>query len=377
MSGKPEIHGKVDPSYGRVADAFAQNFVDHGEVGAALCIYRDGVPVVDIWAGVADIQTGAPWQEDTTVTVFSATKGVTAICVHRLAERGQLDLDAPIATYWPEFAANGKADITARMVLAHRAGVPAIDAKLTMEEVLAWGPVIKAIESQEPVWLPGTDHGYHMRTFGWILGELVRRVTGRSIGQHFAKEIAAPLGLRFWIGVPDEELARMARRIPPDLDLNNLPFEVPPLAARVFTGPSNLFHSDEVWDRPDVIKAEIPASNGAGEARALARLYAGTIGEIDGIRLLNDETARGLSVVQSQGFDQVTGGETAYSLGFMVKPYLSAHVSETTFGHYGAGGSMAYADPASGLALGYAMNKMRLDLTGDPRTAAIILALPD
>ena len=185
-----------------VAAAFADNFELHGELGAACCVYLDGRPVVDLWGGTADRRSGRPWDEDTVAVVFSTTKGATAICAHMLAERGELDLDAPVARYWPEFAAEGKGDLRVRWLLSHQAGLPVVDTPLSLEDACAWEPVIRALERQRPVWQPGTQQSYHAVTYGFLVGEVVRRATGRTLGRFFADEVATPLGLSAWIGLP-------------------------------------------------------------------------------------------------------------------------------------------------------------------------------
>jgi len=186
-----ELHGRVDSRFAAVRDAFGANFASHGDVGAACCVYVDGRPVVDLWGGWADPNAQRPWNERTVQLVFSATKGVTAVCAHLLVQRGLLDLDAPIAAYWPEFAAAGKERIPVRWALSHRAGLAAVEGTLTLEQVLAWDPVVAAIAAQPPNWEPGTAHGYHARSFGWIMGEIVRRITGVSIGR-FCRRASAP-----------------------------------------------------------------------------------------------------------------------------------------------------------------------------------------
>ena len=211
-----DIGGSVEAGFEGVAAAFQQNFVDHGEVGAATSVYVGGHKVVDLWGGVADAATGAPYTEDSLQLVFSTTKGATAACIHLLAQRGDLDIDAPVATYWPEFKAAGKADIPVRWLLCHKAGLPYVDGTMTLEDALAWDPVIRALEAQAPIWEPGTAHGYHATTYGWLLGELVRRVSGKSIGRFFADEFATPLDLDFWIGLPEAEQHRVAPLITMD-----------------------------------------------------------------------------------------------------------------------------------------------------------------
>jgi len=196
----PEVGGLVEPGFEGVRDAFAHNFVEHGEVGAGYALYVDGELVVDIWGGTADVKAGTPYTDDSLQLVFSTTKGATAACANLLAQRGELDVDAPVAEYWPEFAQHGKAHIPVRWLLCHKAGLPTIDAVLTARDVFAWDPVIHALEVQEPYWEPGTAHGYHAITYGYLVGEVVRRISGKSLGTFWHDEIAEPLGLEFWIG---------------------------------------------------------------------------------------------------------------------------------------------------------------------------------
>jgi CubicO group peptidase (beta-lactamase class C family) len=375
----PSIAGYVGAGFDAVRDAFAANFERHGDCGAACCVYVDGQPVVDLWAGFADHAAGDCWREDTIQIVFSATKGVTAVCANLLAERGRLDLDAPIAAYWPEFAAQQKEHIPLRWVLSHRAGLAAVDGDLTLDEVLAWEPVVAAIAAQAPNWEPGTAHGYHARSYGWITGEVVRRVTGRSLGSFFAEEIASPLGLDFWIGLPDAEQHRCARIIPPEDDLPSLVdlLGADSLTARVMNGPSNLFAYDEMWNRPDIRAAEMPSSNGVGSARALARLYASLIGEVNGMRVLSPETVAAACVPHADGPDRVIILPSRFGLGFSLQPMLAPGAPREAFGHPGAGGSLAFADPVARLGFAYVTTRMKFDPRGDARTQHLVKAVYD
>ena len=362
-----EVNGTVGVGLESVADAFAANFETHGEIGAAACVYRDGRPVVDIWAGLADRDTGRPWKSDTPVLTFSSTKGFTAACTHLLVERGLLDLDAPIASYWPEFAAHGKENIPVRWILCHKAGVPAVDATLTLDQVLAWDPVVAAVAAQRPEWPPGTDHGYHARTFGWITGEIVRRITGQSLGRFLAAEIARPLGLDFWVGLPPEIEPRVAPLHPPAQQ----PIDPRSLLGRVLFGPSNLFARNDIWNRPELHAAEFPSSNGIGTAHALARHYAALVGEVDGRRTLRPETVADATAIQAEGQDRVLGVPTTFGLGFMLDPGGVPH----TFGHAGSGGSLGFADPENGIGFGYVMNRMIGTGPDDGRAARLAEAL--
>ena len=208
------IGGLVAPGFEPVHEAFAGNF-EHGEVGAACCVYADGVPVVDLVGGLADPDAGTAWTPETIALVFSTTKGATAICANRLIERGALDPDAPVADVWPEFAQNGKGGVLVRHVLSHSAGLPVVEGNFTLDQALAWDPVVEQLARQAPRWEPGTAVGYHLKTFGWLVGELVRRITGSTIGMFFAEEVATPLGLDFWIGLPAALEPRVARNLAP------------------------------------------------------------------------------------------------------------------------------------------------------------------
>ena len=371
-----DIGGMVQPGFERVREAFAENFTSRAEVGAACCVYRNGVPVVDIWGGQADPVSGRAWQRDTLALVFSVAKGPTAVCIHRLVEQGLLDIDVPIAHYWPEFAAAGKEHITTRMVLSHRAGLAAVAGNLTLEEVLAWDPVVAAIAAQTPNWPPGSAHGYHARSFGWILGEIIRRITGESAGAYLARTICTPLGLDYWVGLPAAQLPRCARLIPPPAELSAAAvLGADSLTVRVMSGPSGLFGYNEMWNRPEVLAAEMPSSNGVGSARALARFYAACCTEVDGIRLLQPETLRDATRVASRGPDRVVLVETCFGLGFSLPPMLGQGLGAHAFGHPGAGGALAFADPEAGVGFAYVMNRMQFDPGGDPRSAALTRAL--
>ncbi len=379
--GRTAVQGFAAPRFAGVRDAFARLFAEHGEVGAACCVHHGGRVVVDLHGGLADATTGRPWDEDTLQLVFSATKGVTAACVLMLVERGGLELDAPVAAYWPEFAANGKGAIPVRWILSHRAGLAAIDGDFTLDEALAWDPVVAALAAQAPSREPGTQHGYHLRSYGWLLGELVRRVTGKTIGRFLADEIAAPLQLDLWIGLPEREEPRVSRIIPPEPPSGPLRevferlFAPDTLAGRAFTSPANLFHYDEMWNRRELHAAELPSSNGIASARSLSRFYAALAGEVDGIRLLREETVARARAIESDGPDAVLFLPTRFGLGFMLPPALSRATPPTAFGHPGAGGSLAFADPEAQIGFAYVMNRMVLDGTSDRRAETLVAAL--
>ncbi len=371
------VSGDVERGWEGVRAAFAANFEEHGEVGASVCVYLDGRKVVDLWGGSADPATGRAWAQDTIVTVFSSTKGVTAVGANLAMERGLLDADATVASYWPEFAAVGKEAITVRQVLSHQAGLPLVEAELSLEEVLAWEPVVAALSEQVPLWAPGTQHGYHMRTYGWLVGELLRRVTDQTPGVFLRVEVTGPLGVDFWVGLPAELEPRVATLVLPAVSLKEAlaPHGESLLLARVFANPGGHFDYDDMWNTRRLRECELPSSNGVGDARGLARLYAACIGDgVSGKRVLAPETVSAATTEQVRGPDAVIMVESCFGLGFMLGNSFGAANPPTAFGHAGAGGSLAFADPASGLAFGYVMNDLRFDAAGDPRSETLVRA---
>jgi CubicO group peptidase (beta-lactamase class C family) len=387
MNQPTTIAGRVEPGFEGVRDAFVANFEERGDLGAACCVYKDGVPVVDLWGGTVD-RDGRAYDQDTLQLVFSTTKGATAACANLLIERGLLDVAAPVADYWPEFAAQGKADLPVEWLLTHQAGLAAIDATIPLDDVLRWDPIVTALAEQTPLWEPGTAHGYHALTFGWLLGEVVRRISGMSIGTFFAKEFASPLDLDFWIGLPESHEHRVA---PLTMSLDNLSDLGPEDLARFATqfapdalGSRALFlngtfgsfaEGDGPFNSPQVHAAEIPAANGITSSRSLARFYAGLIGEVDGVRLLDPDTVVDMARIRTSGEDLVLGAESRFGLGMMCDSEFTPFLGPGGFGHYGAGGSVGFAHPGSGVAFGYVMNQMRLGLSGDSRTDTLFEAV--
>jgi CubicO group peptidase (beta-lactamase class C family) len=370
MDGMTTIHGELAAGFEPVREAFAANFAQHGDIGAAVCVYQYGRPVVDLWGGIADLETGRPWTRDTLQVVYSATKGATATAAHILAERGALDMDAPVAKYWPEFAASGKADIPVRWLLSHQAGLIALDQPVALDEALAWHPMAAALAAQRPLWTPGTAHGYHGRTWGWLVGEVIRRVSGRMPGRFFADEIAAPLGLDLFIGLPADQRDRVSRMVykRPAVDLTTVPTESVPQELRELVAAwrdpnsfSNRAYAvtdpPEIdFDSSEVQAAELPASNGVATARALARMYAALIGEVDGVRLLAPGTLSSATEEQVSGVDQVMVTPSRFSSGYMLPTEANTMAGPHSFGHTGRGGSLGFADPEHGVAFGYVMN---------------------
>ncbi|MFE5912490.1 serine hydrolase domain-containing protein [Streptomyces wedmorensis] len=387
-----DVQGTVAAGWEPVRDAFLRNFAQRGERGAAVAVHRDGVKVVDLWAGTrdADGEEGDgrdPWSEDTAQVVRSATKGVAAAVPLLLHQRGLLDLDAPVAAYWPEFKAAGKDRVTVRQLLAHRAGVPVVDHPLTLAEAVDLPTATAAIAAQAPVWEPGTAHGYHAHTFSWLLSGLVHRVTGRTIGRWVAEEITGPLGLDLWIGLPEAEAHRVGRLGPVEeiepADSGALRLRPKRSVSEAYKDPGSLTRRafgviEPAPDENDPVyrAAELPGSAGVATARALSRFYAATLGPVDGAdRLFAPATLTLARTEESAGPDEVLLVSTRFGLGHMLHGPACPLLGPTSFGHPGRGGSLGFADPDSGIAFGYVTNGMRKTVTADPRAQALVRAV--
>jgi CubicO group peptidase (beta-lactamase class C family) len=382
MQTTVNIEGHCDPQFRGVEDAFRQNFDAHDEVGAAVSIVVDGETVVDLWGGHMDAARTRLWERDTIVNVWSTTKGIVATCAHRLVDQGLLDLEAPVAKYWPEFAQAGKKSIPVRYLLSHQAGLPAIREPLPPGSAFKWDVMTEALAKEEPWWEPGTKHGYHAFTWGWLVGEVMRRVTGKSVGTYFRKEIAEPLDLDFHIGLGAEHGARTAEIIPsdpPPPGETNFVMEMlrdpQSMSFRVLANPPDFFTPGVVNSR-NWRAAEIPAANGHSNARAVARLYGALArgGELDGVRVLSLEAIERATAERAHGRDEVMGLNLRTALGFVLtSPDALLGPNPRAFGHSGAGGSLGFADPDARIGFGYAMNRMlQGDTLTDPRWAPLI-----
>src|SRR5271170_5065862 len=317
-----KIEGTCDPKFSRVKDAFAENFEKRSEVGAAAAVVLDGKSVVDIWGGHADKAATRPWARDTLVNVYSTTKGITAICAHRLADKGLLDIDAPVAKYWPEFAQAGKDKLPVRFLLSHRAGLPAVRKLLADDALFNWTTMTAALAEQEPWWEPGTRHGYHALTFGYLIGEVIRRVDGRTPGAYCREEIARPLGIDFHIGLDPRDDTRCAEVIaaPPPAPGQPNPFtaiDPESMSAKAVNNPPGAMRLSAVNSRA-WRGAEVPAANGHTNARALARFYGALArgGELDGVRILSPAQIERCLIEQSNGIDAVANVPMRFGLGY-------------------------------------------------------------
>ena len=375
--GAPVVHGHCDARFAGLRDAFAENFHERGEIGAALAVSLDGVRVLDIWAGSADPGASRPWREDTLVDVFSVGKPMAALCLLMLAERELLDLDEPAALHWPELAACGKDAVSARVILAHRAGLPAIRTPLPAGAMYDWDLMTSELAAQEPWWEPGAAHGYHVNTYGFLVGELVRRVSGRSIGSFFADKIARPLGADFHFGLAAADQARCADFLFPQVSRAMDGTQMPEMTALAYLNPPGIT-GDGTVNTPQWRSAELPSANGHATARAIARIYGALAagGEIDGIRLLDAATIRLAATEASAGPDAVLGRPSRFGLGFqLTQPERPLGPSPNAFGHFGAGGSLGFADPDAGLSLGYTPNQGLGPRWQNPRNRALLDAL--
>lgn len=373
------IDGWCDDRFEAVREAFTANFAERGETGAAVCVVIGGRTVADLWGGTADPQAQRPWTPDTLVNVFSIGKGLTALVTARLMAGGHLDVDAPVARYWPEFGAAGKQDVTVRHLLTHQAGLPAIRERLPPGAMLDWPAMTGALARQAPWWEPGTAHGYHANTFGFLVGEVVRRVTGRTVGALLREEIAGPLGADVHIGLPAAEHHRVApftfKEPPSEEDRSGLP-DRELMAYNAYLNPGGLSGAG-VINTARWRAAEIPATNGHATARGVARVYSALAagGAIDGVEVVDTATLAAVTTEQVYGEDRVLHRSTRFGLGFqLTQRERPLGPNSGAFGHFGAGGSLGFCDPQAGMAFGYVMNEMG-PRWQNPRNRALVQAV--
>ncbi len=386
--GVPPVHGSVAPGFEPVREAFARNFAERGEVGAACAVYRHGEPVVDLWGGLRDRASGAPWEQDTPVLVFSTTKGLSALALAVAHSRGRFDLDERVAAYWPEFAQAGKERITVRQLLAHQAGLCAIDTPLTAAILGDLDALAAILARQRPAWEPGTRHGYHALSLGFFEGELLRRVDPRhrSLGRVFREDVAGPLGIEFHIGLPpDVPASRLAtiESVHPlalllHLDRDSwrmvLAYLRPgSLTARAFGNPGVRRPAD--FSAPEYRGVEFPSAGGIGVVRDIARAYGvvATGGQALGLTPATLDALRTPAPAPARGLhDAVLRVPTVYAFGFLKpSPGFRFGTNDAAFGTMGAGGSFAFADPDAGVGFAYAMNRMGFHVWSDPRERAL------
>jgi CubicO group peptidase (beta-lactamase class C family) len=368
----------------RLKPLFSENFEKLGELGAAVSVWQNGEPVVDLYGGFCDARREKPWEADTLVLVWSATKGLGSACVLHALEEHKVDISRPVAEFWPEFAQSGKEKITVAQLLSHQAGLCALDQRV---DILDYNAVIRALEAQKPLWPPGTAHGYHARTFGFLLNELVRRITGKTLSEYWRKVFAEPLKLDFWIGLPEEQNRRVATVYaaksgrPPEPKQFYLDLVTPrTLARKTFTSPYGL-QSVSGMNTPAIRAQPIVSFGGIGSASALAKFYSmlANGGKLDGQTFFSEETIAWMTSVLADGMDHVFQIPTAFSAGFMKDPRNSTRrmfgTFPNAFGHPGAGGANAFSDPENRLAFAYVMNQMEQQVLPNEKSLRLIDAI--
>ena len=368
-----ESQGYCVDEFEAVRDAFQENFATGDELGASVCVVHDGKVVVDLWGGHS-APSGEPWQKDTIVNVYSTTKTMAAVCMLMLADRGLVDFDAPVARYWPEFAQNGKEGVLVRHVMSHSAGLAGFDSRVEIEELYNWDDICSRLARQAPWWEPGTASGYHAITQGYLQGEILRRVDGRSLGTFFHEEIATPLNVDFHIGLATQHDDRVGEMVPPMATMDQISGDPDSVATRTFRSAvlTGREPQTRAWRG-----AEIPAAGGIGNARAVARVHGAIAagGALDGVRLMAPETVAMARQQQTNGKDLVLGVWMLFGLGFgLMNPRNPFTPSPGAFYWGGWGGSIAVVDPDTRTSIAYVMNRMGESTLGDQRSAGIIQA---
>jgi CubicO group peptidase (beta-lactamase class C family) len=375
---------KTEQVLQRLKPLFHENFEKFGELGAAISVWQNGKPVVDLYGGFCDGSREKPWTPDTLVLVWSATKGVGSACVLHALQQQNIELNRPVAEFWPEFAQANKDTITLAQLLSHRAGLCALDQRV---DVLDYDGVIHALEAQAPLWPPGTAHGYHARTFGFLLDELIRRITGKTLSEYWQQNFARPLELDFWIGLPEKENSRLATiyaaksgKAPEPAQFYRDLVTPGTLARKTFTSPYGLNVISKMND-PDIRAQQNVSFGGIGSAFALAKFYSmlANGGELNGQTFFSQKTIEWMTATLSDGVDSVFQIPTAFSAGFMKDSRDAARrifgASATSFGHPGAGGSHAFADPENKIAFAYVMNQMEQSVLPNEKSLRLVDAI--
>jgi CubicO group peptidase (beta-lactamase class C family) len=374
-----EIKGSVEPGFELVQDEFTRLW-NEIEVGASFCVFHQGRKIIDLWGGFTDRDEADEWQGDTLVNVYSATKGPASLAMAILYDEGLIDYEEKVSTYWPEFGAEGKQNITVAQLLSHQAGLSSVESRLTVEDLYDWDKMVNLLAAQKPLWEPGSAAGYHAITWGYFPGELIRRVTGKTLGEYFHEKVALPLNADFYIGLPESEFYRCATLIGP----NHARMQSAPAPAVEMSE----FHAGSLLN-PTIYpfkhacstpwrKAEIAASNGHTSARGLATIYGALAmkGELRGVSIISPESLEQAIKVEVEGTeDLVLGGKLRRARGFMLNSDGAYGLNDESFGHAGTGGSLGFADPVAGIGFGYVMNQIQSGATAIPRSKRLLNAV--
>jgi CubicO group peptidase (beta-lactamase class C family) len=369
-----EIYGECDPQFSKVKETFEKLHQEDREIGSCFAVYKDGKPLVDLWGGFQDEDRNKPWQKDNLVTVYSTTKGVAAFCIALAMEKGLLKYEEKVSTYWPEFANNGKEDITVGMLMSHQAGICSPETR-NVDDYYNQNLMAEKLAGMTPIWEPGTASGYHSMTFGWLTSELILRVTGKSLGTYFREEVGDQHEIDFFIGLPESEDHRVAELVPFDIVRNEnseqqkIELTEAQKSQRNSAGTLDI-HNTKAWRQ-----AEIPSANGQGNAGGLAKFYSLIVPEDNSIKLLKDDTVNQMTTMQIEGRDLVLAVQVRWGVGFILNKHKVIYGPiEGAFGHSGYGGSCAFGDPENKIGVSYVMNRMLDNFNADGRSIELINA---
>lgn len=378
------IEGFVAEGFERIQERFAEIIAQAPDAGSAVSIWHEGRNVVNLWGGVADKDAKTPWVEDTKAVVFSSTKGLMSLAIAQLYQAGKISYDDLVIKHWPEYKGDGKDGTTVRDLVAHRAGVPFFEVDIHEDQVIDWDYMVSRIEAEPAMWEPGSAYAYHAITHGWITGEIIRRVTGMSPGQYLAKHISAPLAADTWLGLPAELESKVSVSFPHEdltkffVDLKEKDTNAGNFLIRSLTLGNafsmNLVGKKKGFNAPEVHQAEIPGAGGISTAHGISKIWSSVVHETDGVRLLSDETVKYVTSVQSEGkpFTDLEPPYGAFGMGFQLDSPARRYLTSASFGHDGAGGQCAFADPQHKIGFGFVTSEMRGGELEDDRATSLI-----
>ena len=369
-----EIHGECDPQFSKVKETFEKLYQEDREIGSCFAVYKDGNPLVELWGGFQDKDKTKPWQKDNLVTVYSTTKGVAAFCIALAMEKGLLKYEEKVSTYWPEFASNGKEDITVGMLMSHQAGICSPETR-NVDDYYNQNLMAEKLAGMTPIWEPGTASGYHSMTFGWLTSELILRVTGKSLGTFFREEVGDQHEIDFFIGLPESEDHRVAELVPFEIVRNENSEQQKIELTEAQKSQRNSAGTLDIQNTKAWRQAEIPSANGQGNAGGLAKFYSLIVPEDNSIKLLQDDTVNQMTTMQIEGRDLVLAVQVRWGVGFILNKHKVIYGPvESAFGHSGYGGSCAFGDPENKIGVSYVMNRMLDNFNADGRSIELINA---